>query len=67
MYLIAFVCLFWAVMFWMYMPTNLSEGIRFFIPAALTIIIACDHVRLNALRKRIEALEQTLNDKENQT
>ncbi len=67
MYLIAFVCLFWVVMFLWYEPLwNLDEMLRFFIPAALTIIIACDHVRLNGLRKRVEALEQKLAEQRKQ-
>ena len=50
-------------MFWLHMPTNLSEGIRFVIPAVLTLIIAGNHVQLNALQKRAEALVQKLTDK----
>lgn len=63
MYLIAFLCLFWAVAFiWCEPYGSINELLRFLTPAVLTIIIACDHVRLNALRKRVEALEQRLSE-----
>lgn len=65
MYLIAFVCLFWVIMFWWYAPWNLEEALKLMIPSVLTIIIACDHVRLNALRKRVDALEQKLAEQSN--
>ena len=62
MYLIAFVCLFWAVAVVWLEPVSTGEWASLLIPAVLTIVIACDHVRLTALRKRVEALEQKLTE-----
>lgn len=64
MILIACVCLFWAVAVIWLEPMNLNDWLTLLIPAALTILLACDHVRLNAVRKRVEALEQKLAEKE---
>jgi len=62
MVLIALVCLFWAASFVLVLVEHISWGLRewlsFLIPAALTIVIACDHVRINALNKRVSELEQ---------
>ena len=66
MILIACVCLFWAAMAVISEPMNLDDWLSLLIPAALTILLACDHVRLNAVRKRVEALEQKLAEKETQ-
>ncbi len=66
MYLISFVCLFWAAMVVLGLLGNFNDWMSLLIPAALTILLACDHVRLNAVRKRVEALEQKLAEKETQ-
>ncbi len=66
MYLISFVCLFWAAMVVLGLLGNFNDWISLLIPAALTILLAYHHVRLKTLGKRLEALEQKLSDKENQ-
>ena len=60
MYLISFVCLFWAAMVVLGLLGNFNDWM------SLTILLAYHHVRLKTLGKRLEALEQKLSDKENQ-
>jgi len=64
MLLIALVCVFWAAMLVLVLCEHISWGLldwlSFLIPAALTILITCDHVRISSLKKRLDELEQKL-------